>query len=165
MRITSFSVKNPQFTLVAFLLVAALGVFAFLHIPRAEDPYFPTPNYSVTAIYPGAGAEEVEREVADELEEQLAELSEIKHLRTRIEDNVAFVVVEFEAGIDTDKKEDEVRRQVAAARGNLPPGVKSVEVRHWETTNVAILQLAITAPDGASLAQLEGAAEKLIRRL
>ena len=165
MRITSFSVKNPQFTLVAFGLVAALGVYAFLHIPRAEDPYFPTPNYGITAIYPGAGAEEVEREVADELEEQLAELSDIKHLRTRITDNVAFVVVEFEAGIDTDKKEDEVRRQVAAARPNLPPGVKSVEVRHWETTNVAILQLAITAPDALPAARLEAAAEKLIRRL
>ena len=164
MRITSFAVKNPQFTLVAFLCVAALGVFSFLHIPRAEDPYFPTPNFGITAIYPGAGPEEVEREVADEIEEKVAELGDIKHIRTRIEDSVAFVVVEFEAGIDTAKKEDEVRRQVAAARPNLPAGVRSVEVRHWETTNVAILQLAITAPD-ASDAQLESTAEKLIKRL
>jgi multidrug efflux pump subunit AcrB len=163
-RITQFAVKNPQFTLVAFVLVAALGVFSFLHIPRAEDPYFPTPNYGITAIYPGAGPEEVEREVADEIEEQVAELADIKHIRTRIVDNVAFIVVEFEAGIDTAKKEDEVRRQVAAARPNLPPGVRSVEVRHWETTNVAILQLAITGPS-ASDAQLEATAEKLIRRL
>jgi multidrug efflux pump subunit AcrB len=165
MRITSFSVKNPQFTLVAFLCVAALGVYSFFAIPRAEDPYFPTPNYSVVAIYPGASAEQVEREVADEIEEQLAELGEIKHLRTRIEDNVAFILVEFEAGIDTSEKEDEVRRQVAAARPNLPPGVKSVEVKHFETTNVAILQLALTAKDGASPAQIEATADKLVKRL
>jgi len=164
MRITEFSVKNPQFTLVAFMLVAALGVFSFFTIPRAEDPYFPTPNFGIVAVYPGAGPEQVEREVADKIEEQLAELSEIKHIRTRVEDNVAFIVVEFDAGIDTAKKEDEVRRQVAAARPNLPPGVKSIEVRHWETTNVAILQLAITAPDAAA-ARVEATADRLIKRL
>jgi multidrug efflux pump subunit AcrB len=165
-RITAFSVKNPQFTLVAFLCVAALGVYSFFAIPRAEDPYFPTPNFGVVAVYPGASPEQVEKEVADKLEEQLAELSEIKHLRTRISDNVAFIVVEFEAGIDTAKKEDEVRRQVAAARPELPPGVRSVEVKHWETTNVAILQLALTAPDPSTTpATIERTAEKLVKRL
>ena len=93
MRITQFSVKNPQFTLVAFLLVAALGVFSFLNIPRAEDPYFPTPNYGITAIYPGAGPEEVEREVADLGRSEVAavEIGERVLPRLRMLDEVSYV--------------------------------------------------------------------------
>ncbi|MEZ4367789.1 MAG: efflux RND transporter permease subunit [Kofleriaceae bacterium] len=164
MRITAFSVRNPQFTLVALLCLLALGVTSLMTIPRSEDPYFPTPNYLVVAVYPGASAEEVEQDVAAPLEEELAELGELKHLRTRIEDGVAVIQVEFEAGIDTARKEDEVRRQVAAAQGDLPDGVRDVDVKHLETTNVAILQLALVtdAPDAAAL---RTASERLIPRL
>ncbi len=161
MKITAFSVRNPQFTLVAFLCLVALGIFSLRTIPRSEDPYFPTPNYLIVAVYPGASAEEVERDVAADLEEELAELADLKHLRTRIEDGVAVIQAEFEAGIDTARKEDEVRRQVASAQAGLPDGVREVEVTHLETTNVAVLQLALVAPD-ASLADLRHEAERLV---
>ncbi|MDB4956049.1 MAG: acriflavin resistance protein [Myxococcales bacterium] len=165
MRISSFAVRNPQFTLVAFLCVAALGAFAFIHIPRSEDPYFPTPTFQIVAVYPGASPEDIEREVVDKIEERLVELSNINHLRTQIEDNLAFIRVDFVPGIDTAKKEDEVRRQVAAARPDLPAGVKSVEVTHYETTNVAILQLALLTPRGAPAGQTKATGDRLIRRL
>jgi multidrug efflux pump subunit AcrB len=165
MKITSFSVRNPQFTLVAFLCIAALGVFSFVHIPRSEDPFFPTPSFQIVAIYPGASPEDIEREVVDKIEEQVVKLSDINHVRTRIEDNVAFIQVDFVAGIDTAKKEDEVRRQVAAAQPDLPAGVKSVEVTHLETTNVSILQLALLIPDGVPAGKTKATAERLIRRL
>ncbi len=52
MRITDISVKNWRFTLVMFGGVLALGAMSLLSMPRAEDPPFHTPFYSVVAIYP-----------------------------------------------------------------------------------------------------------------
>ena len=42
MNITEFSVKRYQFTVVLFLMLAALGVASWFRIPRSEDPVFPT---------------------------------------------------------------------------------------------------------------------------
>ncbi len=164
MKIASFSVRNPQFTLIAFLCLAVLGVSSFLAMPRSEDPYFPTPNFGIVAVYPGASPEQLEREVVDELEEEISEVSDIKRIRSSVSANVAFVEVEFEAGIDTDDKEAALRRQVEAARSRLPAGVTSIEVEHFETTNVSILQLAIL-PGGNPWPVVQRDAEAIVRRL
>lgn len=164
MKLSAFSVKNPQFTLVAFICLAVLGVQAFRTIPRAEDPYFPLPINKIVAVYPGATPAQLEREVVDELEESIAEISEIKRIRTTIVANVAVLLVEFEPGVDTAKKHDELVRQVDAARPELPADVRSVEVDQVDTTNVNVLQLALIAPT-APWVQIDEVAERLVRRL
>lgn len=164
MKISAFSVKNPQFTLVAFLCLAVLGVTAFQTIPRAEDPYFPTPNFAVIAVYPGASPAQVEREVIDKLESELAELSQLKRIKSKAQENVAFIEVEFEHGVDTEEKDAELRRQVAQAERDLPAAVDDIDVIHFETTNVAVLQLALLRGE-ASWATVEAEAERLKRRL
>jgi multidrug efflux pump subunit AcrB len=163
-RIAAFSVRNPQFTLIAFLCLAVLGVTAFLSIPRSEDPYFPTPNFGIVAIYPGATPEQIEREVVDELEKEISELSEIKRVTARVTSNVAYIEVEFEAGVDSKDKENGLRRQVDAARGRLPADVKSIDVVHFETTNVSILQFALL-PGPASWGAVDSESEHIVRVL
>ncbi|HRC55178.1 MAG TPA: efflux RND transporter permease subunit, partial [Kofleriaceae bacterium] len=164
MRVAAFSVRNPQFTLIAFLCLAVLGVSAFLTMPRSEDPYFPTPNFAVVAVYPGASPDQIEREVVDELEKEISELSEIKRMTASVGSDIAFLDVEFEAGVDVSDKEDGLRRQVDAARDGLPAGLTSVEVIHFETTNVSILQVALTRGD-TSWAAVETEVEHIVRRL
>ncbi len=164
MRISSFSVKNPQFTLVAFVCLAFLGIGAFRTIPRAEDPYFPLPVNTVVAIYPGATPQQMEREVVDELEDKIAEISEIKRIRTRIVASVALLIVEFEPDVDTEKKHDELVRQVDAARPDLPADIHSVEVKQVDTTNVNVMQIALVAPD-APWHEVQAASERIVRRL
>ena len=53
MKITNFSVKNYQFTLILALLVAVVGVLTLFTMPRAEDPGTQPPQYLITVIYPG----------------------------------------------------------------------------------------------------------------
>jgi multidrug efflux pump subunit AcrB len=163
-KISAFSVKNPQFTLVLFLCFAVLGVQAFRTIPRAEDPSFPLPIYSVVAVYPGATPAQMEREVVDELEEKIAEIGQLKKLRTKILANVALLLVEFEPGVDASKKLDELQRQVDSARPELPADVRSVDVEQADTTNVSMLQLAVIAPD-APWARVQEVTERIARRL
>ncbi len=164
MRIAAFSVKNPQFTLIAFVCLAVLGVTSFLSMPRSEDPFFPTPNFAVVAVYPGASPDQIEREVVDELEKEISELSEIERITARVVSNVAFIEVEFEAGIDATEKEDGLRRQVDAARDKLPDGVDSIDVLHFETTNVGVLQFLLLPGDHAWSA-VQTQIDQMVRRL
>src|SRR5688572_13607589 len=120
MKIAELAVKNPQFTLVVFALLAALGANTFATIPRSEDPQFPIPGFVIVAVYPGGAPLDVEELVADPIEEKLQELDDIRKLQTKIGENVSVTTIEFNQDVDVDTKEQEVRRQVDAAKRDLP---------------------------------------------
>ncbi|HLP02111.1 MAG TPA: efflux RND transporter permease subunit [Opitutaceae bacterium] len=164
MKLTSFSVRNHQFTILVFLCLAAVGFNAFRNIPRSEDPKLLIPASSVIVVCPGANAVEMERLVARPIEDAVKELDDLHKLRTSVEDGVALVEVEFYYGNDPDTKYNDVLRQVNAVRGSLPANTSTVEVRRWQTNNVATLQLALVSPD-ASYGRLQDLAELLRERL
>ena len=164
MKLAELSVKNPQFTLVVFALLAALGVSSFMTIPRSEDPQFPIPGFVIVAIHPGASPTDVEELVGNPIEESIGELDDIKKMRTTISESVAVVFVEFESSVDVDKKEQEVRRQVAAIEKDLPADLLSLDIKHFATSNVSLVQVALVS-DGAPWKALEAAADDLERRL
>ena len=56
MKLTEFAVRHWQVTVVAFLMLAALGAKSLLTIPRGEDPPLDFPVFTVIAVYPGASA-------------------------------------------------------------------------------------------------------------
>ncbi|MFO0748935.1 MAG: efflux RND transporter permease subunit [Myxococcota bacterium] len=164
MKIAELAVKNPQFTLVVFALLAALGVNTFATIPRSEDPQFPIPGFVVVAVYPGGAPLDVEELVANPIEEKLHELDDIRKLQTKIGENVSVTTIEFQQDADADTKEQEVRRQVDAARAELPKDLASLDVIRFATSNVSLIQVALTS-DGAPWRAIEDQAEALEERL
>lgn len=164
MKIAEAAVARPQFTLVVFALLVALGWNSLRTIPRAEDPAFPIPIFSVVAVYPGAAPSDMEQLVVDPLEDRLSELDDLKELSSTAKDGVALTVIEFEADADTARKYEEVVREVNAARADLPANLERLEVNKVETTNVAVLQIALVS-ETASWRELQRQAERLEDRL
>ena len=156
MKLLEFPIRRHQFSLVAFLCVAALGLYSFLSLPREEDPHINLAAGIVTAIYPGADPVDLERSFARPMEDRIAELGDIRRLESIIADGVGSVIVEFEADVDADEKVDAVRRELNALRTELPPEIRRVELRRVSPSLVNIVQLALvseTAPYGELEAQ------------
>jgi len=160
MKLLELPIRRHQFTLVAFLCLAVLGVYTFQQIPREEDPHIRFAAFFVTAIWPGADPQDMERLVAKPIEDRIAELDGVHKLETTLVDGVAFVAVEFEASTDPDKKYDEMQREVNALRPTLPAELASLEIKKVSPAQVNILQLALVS-ETASYAQLEDAARSL----
>ncbi len=149
MRIAEFTVKNRQFTIVAFVALLAMGVASVMSIPSAEDPAFPYPNYSVVAVYPGASPTDLEQLVVDPIEKKIRALDDVKQMKTSIQDGVALINTEFEFSVDADKKYDEVVREVNALKTSLPADLARLEVTRFDASDVNIVQVALvseTAP-------------------
>ncbi|MCA6268268.1 efflux RND transporter permease subunit [Phenylobacterium sp.] len=158
--IAGFAVRRWQFTLVAFALLAALGINAFLSTPRSEDPHFPLPIVIVQAVLPGAEPAEVEQLIVDPIEEAIDGLDSVAQIRSTSQDGVGVVDVEFTYDVDPERKYDEVVREVNALRPTLPDGIVRLEVRRARTTEVAIVQVALVS-DTLPMRRLEKAAERL----
>jgi multidrug efflux pump subunit AcrB len=160
MRLLEFPVRRYQFTLVAFLCLIVMGWFAFASVPREEDPFFKIPGFFITAIYPGADPQDLERLVAKPIEDRLAELDDVKTIETSIVDGLAFVTIEFLAFADADEKYDEVMREVNALRPELPQDIAELEIRKISPGLVNIVQLALVSED-APYRELEDYARDL----
>jgi len=61
MNLTAFSVKNWQFTVIVFAMLAVLGLASWHSVPRMEDPALDFPTYTIVAVYPGASPIDLER--------------------------------------------------------------------------------------------------------
>lgn len=160
MQISRYAVKNYQFTLVIFLMIVVVGASTLFTMPRAEDPDMDAPQFPVIAVFPGTSPEDMEDLVVDPLEKRIAELENIKRIRTSVSDGVAVLQVEYKYSVDVDEKYQELVREVNAARDELPADLFSLEVQKVTPSNVNILQVALVS-ENAPHAELKKQAERL----
>jgi multidrug efflux pump subunit AcrB len=162
--LAEFAVRRWQFTLVVFIALIALGVNALIRIPKAEDPTFPLATFLVVAVLPGSQPSDLERLVVDPIETKLKALDDVKHMKTQIEDGLAVIQIEFEPGVDADRKRDDVLRETTALRPTLPPELLRLDVRQFNAALVKIVEVALLS-DTASYYVLDRHARALKRRL
>jgi multidrug efflux pump subunit AcrB len=160
MWITDFSVKNSQFTFVVFLAVMALGIGAMLQMPRAEDPKFDPPGFSVVMVWPGAGPAEIEDKITNKLEARIGALADIDRMSSYSANGTMVLIVEFKHGSSSEQKYEEVIREINALRPELPSNLYRTQVQKFSSSDVNIIQAALIS-ETASWDQLRTAAEEL----
>jgi len=158
------AVRRWQLTLVVFLLFGALGIQAFLNIPRSADPHFPIPVVVTVVALPGADAQEIEETVAKPIEEAVQGIDRIKEIRSTSSNGVAVITTEFDYGTDADQALDRVVRDVNAIRGQLPTGIARLDFRRVRTTEAAVVQLALVS-ETASWRRMEKYAQDVRDRI
>jgi multidrug efflux pump subunit AcrB len=162
--LAGLAVRRWQFTLVAFGLLVMLGINALMTIPRSEDPHFPIPIVIVRAVLPGAEPSEMEQLVVDPIEDAVDGLDNVADVESTSLDGAAVVKIEFTWDVDPERKYDQVVREVNAIRGNLPSGLARLDIQRARTTEVSIVQVALTS-DILPMRRLEKTADRLRERL
>jgi multidrug efflux pump subunit AcrB len=164
MRITSFFVKNYQLTLVMFLMIIVVSVTTMLNMPRAEDPEINPPQYPIVIIYPGTSPQDMEELVVKPIEKKVSELENIKQIKTKIDDGVAVIEVEYKYESDVDAKYQELVREINSLRSEIPEDIYSIEVKKVTPTDVSVLQMALVS-ENASNEKMKEVAKQLKEEL
>ncbi|MBA4054987.1 MAG: multidrug transporter AcrB, partial [Marivirga sp.] len=160
MKISEFAVKNYQFTLIMFLMAAAVGITTLLTMPRSEDPEIEAPQFNIVVVYPGTSPKDMEELVVDPMEEKINELEDMKRVRTTISDGLAVLRIEYKYESDTDDKYQELVREVNTLRAELPKDIYSIDVQKFQPSDVNIIQVALIS-ENASRSKLKFHAEAL----
>jgi multidrug efflux pump subunit AcrB len=106
----------------------------------------------------------MEQLVAEPIEAALSGLDDVVELTSFSGDGVSVIPVEFSWDVDAERKYDEVVREVNALRAVLPSGLQRLEVQRSRTSDVAVLQVALTS-DHLPMRRLEKQADRLRRQL
>jgi len=80
--LSSWAVSHPTLILFLMIILGAAGYFSYQKLGRAEDPFFTVKVVNVSAIWPGATAQEMQTQVADPIEKKLQELPFFEKVQT-----------------------------------------------------------------------------------
>ena len=90
------SLRYPIVTVVFASLAVAVGIHAFLKMPRMEDPSITIRQGLVLAAYPGATSEQVEQQVTRKIEEHIFKFEEVRKQKTYSTSRPGLVIINVE---------------------------------------------------------------------
>jgi len=125
LNIAQFFIEQRITTLVLTVVMIGAGLMSYQGLSRLEDPEFTIKDALVITAYPGASAEEVEKEISDPLETAVQKMGQLKRVVSRSERGLSTLTVTIKDKYDKEKLPqvwDELRRKINDARGDLPPG-------------------------------------------
>lgn len=164
MNLAEISIRKHVVTWVFAVLMVLLGIWSYLHLPRLEDPEFTIKDALIVTSYPGASAKEVAEEVSNVIELAAQQLGQLERVVSRSERGRSTVTVTIRDQFDKETLPqvwDELRRKVADAQAQLPPGA-GPSIVFDDFGDVFGIFYALTGPDYTE-ADLYATA-KLLRR-
>jgi len=144
MKITSYTVKNYQFTLVMAIMAAVIGVVTMLTMPRSEDAEMHPPSFFITAVYPGTNSKDMEELVVKPVEKKLYDLDDVDKLTSTIQEGQSVTRVDFKYSSNWDIKYQDVVREINGLRSELPADIFKLEINKMDPSQVNILQIFVS---------------------
>src|SRR6059058_585400 len=93
--LSALAVRERAITLFFIFAAACAGIFAYFHLGRAEDPSFTIKVLTVSAVWPGATAQEMQELVAEPLEKRLQELRWYDRVETITRPGLALMTLQL----------------------------------------------------------------------
>ncbi len=100
MNLVESFVRNPVKVAVGVLIIALFGLVALKNMPKQLTPEVQTPTITIETRWPGASPGEVEREIVQEQEEQLAGVEGVVKMSSESTDSAGKIELEFNPGTD-----------------------------------------------------------------
>lgn len=147
--LSALAVREKSITLFLLIAIVAAGIFAFLKLGRAEDPTFTIKVFTVSAVWPGATAQEMQDLVAEPLEKRMQELRAYDRVETFTRPGLALMMVTLK---DTTRPEDvaeefyQARKKLGDEAHKLPQGVFGPFIND-EYSDVTFALYSVEAPD------------------
>src|SRR5438309_6099787 len=91
--LSALAVRERAITLFLIVAIILAGIYAFARLGRAEDPAFTIKNLTVTAVWPGATAQQMQDLVAEPLEKRMQELRWYDRVETFTRPGVALMTL------------------------------------------------------------------------
>ncbi|WP_042589439.1 efflux RND transporter permease subunit, partial [Ralstonia solanacearum] len=143
MNFATWSIRNPVPAILLFILLTLAGLYGFRELPVANLPDLDLPSVTISLTQPGAAPAQLETEVARKVENSLATLSGVKHMRTSITDGQVSITLEFILEKKLSDALIETKDAVDRIRSDLPvdlqqPSISAVRIGGEATLLYAI---------------------------
>lgn len=154
------AVDKRRVTIFVVILIFLAGIFCYNSLPKQQYPVVTLPMVIITAVYPGASAEDMEELVTSKLEDTCMAAEGFDYVTSESYNSISVIKMFFDQDLnqdEMDKVQDDLRSEIEDTE--LPDGVTSVTYND-NAFDTAGLILAFTG-DGISNRELRQRAEDL----
>jgi len=145
MKLPEFGVKRPIATLMLFSALILMSITALFKLNIDLFPEIEPPIISVLTYWPGASAEDVEKNVTKYLEDQLITVNNLDELTSKSITNLSLIQCKFEWGTDLDTASNDIRDKIELAKRDLPPDIEKPVLFKFSSATAPILFMTVTA--------------------
>ncbi len=159
---TALFVRRP---ILAFVLNALIVIAGFAALQGAEIRELPDvdrPVVTISADFPGAAPETIDREVTAEIEAAASRTSGVKSISSSSRFGSSRVTVEFRDDVDLDVAATDLRDAIARIEGTLPEDVDELRVVKADADSEPVLRIAVTSSQ-RSAQELTAIVEDLVQ--
>src|SRR5712671_1949156 len=143
-----FFIERPVFAMVIAIVTVILGAVAIPNLPIATYPEVVPPVVQITANLRGGNAQDLERTVAQPVEQQLVALDGMLYFFSRSSnDGVLTVDVTFDLGTNIDTAVVQTQNRISLALPALPSEVQREGVAVKKLSTAILLGMAFATQD------------------
>ena len=143
-----FFIDRPVFAIVISIVIVVLGLAAIPSLPVATYPEVVPPVVQIIANYQGGNAQDLEKTVAQPIEQQLVGMDGMLYFFSRSSNNGTLTIdVTFELGTDIDIATVQTQNKVNLALPQLPPEVQRVGVTVNKVSSAFLFAIGLTSDD------------------
>ncbi|MEM7560512.1 MAG: efflux RND transporter permease subunit, partial [Planctomycetota bacterium] len=146
-------VRNPVKVSVGVLIVVLFGSISLVSMPKQLIPAVQNPVLSVETRWPGASPQEIEREIVQEQEEQLAAVEGLIKMSSACRNGEGDITLEFAVGTDISDAMMRVNTRLQQVR-EYPISAREPVIEASSSTDSPIARFALTARP-PSIAEIE----------
>jgi len=143
-----FFIDRPIFAWVIAILITLAGTAAIFNLPVSAYPPIAPPQISVSASYPGASAQVLEKTVTSVIEQQLTGIDNLLYFESTSRSNgTVQITLTFNTGTDPDIAAVQVQNRVNVAQSRLPEEVVRNGIIVAKANNDFLMVVALKSTD------------------
>ncbi len=152
---TSWAIDNRVAVYILAIIISAIGFLQFITLPKEQFPDIVVPTISVTTIYAGNSAKDIENLVTQPIEKELKGISgaKVNKIQSISQADYSLIVVEFDTDVETDIAKQKVKDAIDRAMSDLPNDLTSEpNVQEFAFSEIPIMFVNISGDyDGMQL--------------
>lgn len=150
MNLSDVAIRRPVFTAMLSFVLIVLGLLSLGRLGTELYPPVNFPFLTVLTVYPGAGPEDIERDVTKPLEDAVSSISGLDDVRSFTRSDSMFMVLKFGMGTDVETATNAVRDKIGGVKGKLPDGAEDPVIQQLDIGALPVLVAVVSTPAGVN---------------
>ncbi len=121
-------ILNRKVSIFLVLLLMLFGAYNYLLLPKQENPQIVPPVAKISAVYPGASAEDIEKLITIKIEDELRGIPGYDYMESYSQNSISTTVLWLINGSDVDEAWEKLRQKMKNIQDDLPEGCQEIMI-------------------------------------